>query len=71
MEKELKEAILLLKDSNQEIIDLRNQNIYMSGRLKMFDDMMLLFKTEPSFPRDGSKEDVVYKSKKFIESKEE
>lgn len=64
----LKEATQLLESARQEITQLRQQNNIMGARLEMFDSVMLLFRTEPNFPRMGMSEDVNYRIEKFLAS---
>lgn len=54
-----------------EIESLRRQNELMSARLDMFDKMILLFTSEPSFPRTGAAPDLVYELRKYIAVAEE
>lgn len=58
----------LLKESVNEITDLRRQNELMSARLQMFDSMMLMFNTAPNYGNRGMGEDLVWKINKHIES---
>lgn len=63
-----KQTTNLLTESAHEIKSLRKANSEMASRLDMFDKIMLLFTSSPSFPSYGQKEDVVYKIEKHIES---
>lgn len=51
----------LLREAASEIRQLRQKNGIMAARLDMFDSVMLLFRTEPAFPREGMTEDLVWK----------
>lgn len=61
----------LLQSAANEIRSLREQNKSMGSRLEVFDNLMLLFKTEPSFPRMGMGEDLVYKIEKTLVAENE
>lgn len=50
----------LLKAASAEIKDLRRQNDLMKARLNMFDDMMLLIRTSPTYPSQGYSEDLAW-----------
>ena len=57
-----KEQIDLLKQASEEIRSLRNRNQYQSGRLQMFDDMMLMLRTTPGYGSSpGQGEDIAWK----------
>lgn len=60
----------LLKQASSEIKKLRTQNAHMSGRLSMFDDMMLMFRSRPDFPQSGMAEDLVWKIDEHIQKSE-
>lgn len=66
----MEQDIQILKQAAQEITNLRNTNQIQAARLEMFDSMMLLFRTEPAFPRQGMSEDIVYGINKLVEQKE-
>jgi len=57
MEKQDKQ---LLQEAVGEIKHLRQQNNYMAARLQMFDDMILLLKTEPASFGGLQSPDVAY-----------
>lgn len=66
------QQILLLKQSSEEIKSLRNRNQYMSGRLQMFDDMMLLLRTSPGYGGSmGMVEDIAWKLDNEVAAAEE
>lgn len=61
----------LFEMASSEIKVLRSQNQAMASRLEMFDKMMLLFTTLPSYPGYGmSSPDVVYELDKAIKKEE-
>lgn len=66
----MQEEIFLLKDAAHEIEMLRRQNNLMRTRLEMFDNMMLLFGTQPAYKVEGMSPDVVFAIEKFIATKE-
>ena len=68
MEKE----IMLLQAASTEIKTLRANNRYQSGRLQMFDDMMLLLRTAPGYgASQGMSPDLVFEIDRFIDSENE
>lgn len=64
----MKEQNELLQRAANEIRQLRSQNQLMAARLDMFDSLMLLFRTEPNFERNGMGEDIVWQIEKTIAS---
>jgi hypothetical protein len=59
---------LLLEKTVVEIRQLRQQNAIMGARLQMFDQMMLVFNTQPAYQGQGMSPDVCYEIEKHIES---
>lgn len=63
----------LLEDSKKEILRLRRDNSIYVARLQMFDDMMLLFRTQPSWGsgilREAG-EDVIWRIENLIKNAE-
>lgn len=67
-----KQQIDLMKQASEEIRSLRNRNQYQSGRLQMFDDMMLLLRTSPGYGSSpGMGEDIAWKLDKAAAQAEE
>jgi hypothetical protein len=64
------QEIYLLRQASIEIKRLRQQNQIMSARLEMFDQLMLLFHTQPNYPSQGMSPDIVYDIDKLLQSKE-
>lgn len=65
----MNDEIELLKSAIEEIRSLRIQNRQMSLRLQMFDDMMLVLRSNPNYgASQGMGEDIVWKIERFIES---
>lgn len=63
----------LLQDASKEILRLRRDNSIYSARLQMFDDMMLLFRTQPSWGSgmvSGAGEDIAWRIERFIKNME-
>lgn len=61
----------LLQEAAKEIKRLRDANAMQASRLQMFDDMMLLFRTEP--PRFGccnNSNDILFKLNNKIKEEE-
>lgn len=48
----------MLRQASSEIKMLRSQNQKMGGRLQIFDDMMLLFRTRPDYMSEGMSPDI-------------
>lgn len=63
---ELRKEFSLLQDASNEIKSLRRQNELMSARLSMFDDMMLMFRSEPRYSSQGMSPDLVWAIDKFL-----
>jgi hypothetical protein len=57
----------LLREAANEIQSLRQQNSHMATRLRMFDDIMLLFTSSPNNQGMAMGEDVVWKIEKYLE----
>lgn len=47
------QTIPVLKRVQSDMVELRSQNMYLSGRLRMFDDMMLLLRTRVPESNNG------------------
>lgn len=63
----------LLEDAAKHILSLRRENSIYSARLQMFDDIMLLFRTQPSWGgmmSNGQGEDIVWRIENFIKKME-
>lgn len=61
------EVEALMKRAAWEIESLRRDNDLKTARLEMFDAMMLLFKSQPMYKREGAEHpDVVYELKTFV-----
>ncbi len=61
----------LLQDASKELKTLRQRNNYQSGRLQMFDDMMLLLRTAPGYgTSQGMGEDLVWQIDQHISEQE-
>lgn len=67
----MQEALDLLKESANEIKSLRRRLELQHARLQMFDDMMLIFCSEPRRYGQGETIDVAWKIDKFIEANKE
>lgn len=66
-EEALQQATELLESSIREIYKLRKQNSDMSPRLQMFDDMMLVLRTQPQrTSMVGAEEDIASKISNFL-----
>ena len=64
-----RELEMLLLQAKEEIISLRSQNHSMRLRLDMFDNMMLLFNTQPAYHGMTMGEDIARKIERHLENK--
>lgn len=65
MKVELRRALELLHEANNEIKNLRQHNREQAIRLKMFDDMMLVFNTKPKEMGVGHSPDLCHEIMRF------
>lgn len=65
------ETELLLQQAAAEITSLRKANKIMKARLDMFDDMMILFATEPRRESQGMSPDLVWAIEKHLKETHE
>jgi hypothetical protein len=64
------QEIQLLKGASQQIKNLRRDNLVMSARLDMFDQMMLLFNTSPANRGYCMSPDITYDIDKLVTEQE-
>lgn len=65
----MNEESQLLKSAIVEIKSLRSRNQLLTARVDMFDECMLLLRTNLNYQNQGMSEDLVWKMEKFIDSK--
>ncbi len=65
------QELSLLKSAVSEINQLRNQNKVMSARLEMFDNVMLLFRTNTDRGGMCSSPDIVWEIESYFKKQEE
>ncbi len=59
-------GLQLLSQASNEIKMARQRMAIMSARLNMFDDMMLIFKTQPRQIGESCAPDLVYEIDEFV-----
>ncbi len=67
-DKKLEEAVALLSNAKFEIMQLRKKNEILGVKVGVFEDMMLLLKTQPNYERVGMSPDLVWELEKFVNS---